>query len=64
VSSTVNEKKDGIVHEPEDLDWGDNEESPGHDNDEAAVAGYCHGSRDTRETTDPAEKWAAEFEDF
>lgn len=42
----------------------ESEEPPGHDSDEGAVAGYCGGSRDSREATDKADELASKWEDF
>lgn len=42
----------------------ESEESHGHESDEAAVEGYCGGSRDSREATDKADELAAKFEGY
>lgn len=63
VSAAANQRQTGPEYRMSELDWGE-EPEPGHESDEAAVAGYCGGSRDTREPTDKADELAAKFEDF
>jgi len=63
VTQATNQRKVGATYTMGQLDWED-EANPGHESDEAAVAGYCDGSRDTREPEDKADKLAAKFEDF
>lgn len=61
VTGEIDRRKVGTTHyEVESED----EEPPGHDSDEAAVEGYCGGSRDTREATDKADELAAKFEGY
>lgn len=63
VSAATNQRKTGPTYLMRDLDWG-SEPNPGHDCDEAAVAGYCGGSRDSREPTDKADELAAKFRGY
>lgn len=62
VSAATNEREVGREWAFGELYEPASDDSPGHDSDEAAVDGYCGGSRDSREPEDTADKLAAKFE--
>lgn len=61
VSAATNERKVGREWAFGELYEPENTEPPGHHTDEEAVAGYCDGSRDSRESEDTADQLAAKF---
>lgn len=64
VSAATNERKTGPEYQFKELYEPASDDSPGHDSDEAAVDGFCGGSRDSREPEDTADKLEAKFEDI